>query len=101
MILLFVILLIMFLIISYFIFNKRIEKFQYLMTEDKSGIIPIEFSFTESKDVIISTPIIDQTACETFCRQTPNCVGFNYALNNCSLYRKLVKPPRNRFFRYW
>lgn len=81
--------------------SNKVEHFQYIITDDKSVITPIEYVFTQKKDVIIKTPITDYDSCAELCRQTPNCKGFNYALNDCTLYRKLDKPPRNGFYRNW
>lgn len=81
-IIIFILLLIIFIKI-----NNNIEPFQFL--KENNNFKPIIHINVNKKNVIVSLSTVDYNRCEELCRTTPNCNGFNYALNECTLYRNL------------
>ncbi len=81
------------------IFKNDIETFQFLKTDN--GFQPIIHVDVTKKNVIVSLPVADYTRCEDLCKTTPRCNAFNYALNECTLYRNIDYSTINHIRRWW
>lgn len=84
----YIIIIIIIIVIIYF---KPYENFQSIRL-DHDLYKPIEFMPIKERNMILTIPVHDYDSCSRLCDTTPDCDGFNYALNNCTLYKHLRNP---------
>lgn len=80
--------------------NTDIEKFQYIYENDKIKAVP--HIKIRKENIMLEVPTINTYECRELCRTTPDCRGYNYALNECTLYKNIkYEKPEYNFYRYW
>lgn len=90
MLLLLIILIILAVITSQYL--SRIDAFQSVRIND-DRYIPIDWIPTiRKRNKILTLPVLDYYSCQHLCETTPSCDGFNFALNECTLYNRLNNP---------
>jgi len=81
---------ILIIIIILLFFN--IENFQSIRTDRLHGYNEVDYIPVKERNKILTIPVINYDSCREICSTTPDCDGFNYALNNCTLYKNLRNP---------
>jgi hypothetical protein len=63
----------------------------------------VEYLGTNNKNNnLLKTDVTDYDACFELCRTTPDCDGFNYSQEKCTLYRKIDDiSPKIFLYRDW
>jgi hypothetical protein len=96
------IILIVLIIIFVYASKKNIkEKFQYIMTKDLKPKA-VEFIPTDKSNILLDVDVLNYDECFELCRTTPDCDGFNYFQETCSLYGNLKDfKPSIAYYAYW
>ena len=82
---------------------KNPEYFQYIFRGNKRNPpTAIDYLEVDDENKLLITPSTSTAECTELCRTTPDCNGFNYALQQCTLYKDIeYTRPENVFYRSW
>ena len=78
------------LMIILILFRKN-DYFQSILKEN-GNFNSVSYKPVFKKNEILTIPMTNVNFCQYICKNTPNCDGINYALNNCVLYRHFKNP---------
>lgn len=79
--------------------NNKIEPFQYILVG--RTFKPYEYAPVKKKNKIPTIQTPDSFVCGYLCSTTPGCTGYNYFLNECTMYRQKEYHPYKSYYRYW